>query len=424
MRRTIAVVCVMAALAGSALADQIELLDGRTFEGLVTIDGDTVTVKMTYGTLQFTQREVARIVYKDTPEEVLAKKLDAASADSAADLFAVAKWALDNALDRQGKELLAKVIALDADHAEARRTLLHARIDGKWYAFDRAIELARGKLEAGRHENLLGKVIPALKALPLSSAQRADVDVIFARTHMCAGRFTDAKAVFSDLADRVGGQRAIQYAAIVQILTEHDDGMYVVSRIYPPRAALVPTKEASLGVGPVSLSRPIALDAALHDMATRTELDAGKTLLGEARKVEPTDPDAAKTKYALATLRFQRADAIVVGTRTPGISRAWHIEIARRRISGIRKLVDADAKECDKIEQELGRATMSKKEYRAVLLKMMRHLGEARDGLKDILELAKPYPRALVLEVKWAEVDLKKIEGWRKVLTAELDNGK
>ena len=424
MGRTLAIVCVVAALAGSALADQLELLDGRTFEGLVTVDGDTVTVKMTYGTLQFSQREVAQIVYKDTPEETLAKKLGDASSDSAADLFAVAKWALDNALDRQGKELLAKVIAVDANHAEARRILRHARIDGKWYAFDRAIELARGKLQAGRHGDLVGKVIPALRALPLSSTHRADVDVILARTHMHAGQFTEAKAVFSALAERVGGESAIQYAAIVRILTEHSDGMYVASKVYPPQAALVPTKDPALSVGPASLSRPIALDAALHDWATRTELEAGKNLLAEARKVEPTDPDAAKTKYALATLRFHRADAIVAGTRTPEIARAWHIEIARRRISGIRKLVDADAKKCDKIDDTLGQATMSKREYRAVMMRMMQHLGNARDGLKDILTLAKPYPRALVLEVKWAEVDLKKIEGWRKVLAVELDNGK
>ena len=424
MGRIIAVACVVAVLASSVLADQLELLDGRTFEGLVTVDGDTVTVKMTYGTLQFSNREVARIVYKDTPEEVLAKKLAAAAPDSAAELFAVAKWAFDNALDRQGKQLLAKVIAVDANHAEARCRLLHARIDGKWHAFDQSLELARGKLQAGRYENLLSKVIPALQALPLASAQRTAVEDIRARTYLQAGRFGDAKAVFSALAEQTRGQAAVQYAAIVGILVEHSDGMYVVSKVYPPQATLVPTKDPSLGVGPVSLRRTIVLDAALHDRATKTELEAGKKLLAEARKVEPTDPDAARTKYSLATLRFQRADAMVAGTRTPGIARAWHVEIARRRISAIRKIVDVDAKKCDEIDASLGRSEMSKKDYRAMMLRMMYHLGNAREGLKDILALAKPHPRALILEIKWAEVDLKKIEGWRKVLATELDNGK
>jgi len=424
MRRTITAVCVVALLASSVQGDRLDLLDGRTFEGLVSVDGDTVTVKMTYGTLQFSQREVARIVYMDTPEEVLAKKLAAAAPDSAEDLFAVAKWALDNALDRQGKQLLAKVITVDPDHAEARRRLLHARIDGKWHAFDQSLELARGKLQARRYEDLLGKVIPALKALPLASAQRTAVDDIRARTYLQGGRVDDARGAFSALAEQTGGLAAVRYAAIAAILVEYSDGMYVVNKVYPPQATLVPTKNPSLDVGPASLSRPIVLDAALHDRATRTELEAGKKLLAEARKIEPTDPDAARTKYALATLRFQRADAIVVGTRTPHIARAWHVEIARRRISAMRKLVDADAKKCDEIDASLGRAEMSRKDYRAMLQRMMYHLGSAREGLKGILALAKPYPRALVLEIKWAEVDLKKIEGWRKVLATELDNGK
>ena len=424
MTRIIAVACVVAALAATACADRLELLDGRTFEGLVTVDGDTVTVKMTYGTLQFASRDVSRIVYMDTPEETLAKKLAAASPDSAEELYAVAKWALDTGLDRQGKGLLVKVIGVNADHAEARRRLLHARIDGKWHAYDNALELAKGKLQAKRYGNLLDKVLPALKDLPLSSAQRAAVEDIRGRTYLQAARFADARTVFSALADQVGGPAAIQYAAIADILGEHSDGMYVVSKVYPPQATLIRTKDPPLAVGPASLSRPIVLDAVLHDTATKTELEAGKKLLAEARKAEPTDPDAARRKYVLARLHFQRADAIVAGTRTPGIARTYHVEITRRRISAIRRLVDADAKKCDQISQSLGSSEMSKKDYRATILRMLHHLGNARQGLKDILVLAKPYPRALILEIKWVEIDLKKIDGWRKVLSAELDDGK
>ena len=59
-----------------------------------------------------------------------------------------------------------------------------------------------------------------------------------------------------------------------------------------------------------------------------------------------------------------------------------------------------------------------------MMMRLMHHLGSAREGLKDVLALAKPYANDLILEIKWAEVDLKKIEAWRKVLAAELDDGK
>jgi len=411
-------------LAASAPGDRLELLDARTFEGQVTVDGDTVTIKMTYGTLRFAQRDVARIIYMDTPEETLAKKMLAVSPTDANALFTVAKWAIDNGLDRQAKGVLTKVIALDADHAEARRYLLQARIDGKWQSYADALELVRGKLQAQRHQDVLSKVLPALKDLPLSAAQRTVVAELRARAQLQAGRFTDARATFSSLAERAGGDAAVKYGAIAGILTEYADGMYLVGGVYPPQAGLVRPKGQVLERGPASLRREIVLDAALHDVARTTALDAGKKLLAEARKLEPTDPDTARTKYALATRCFQRADAIVMGTRTPGIAKTYHVEVARCRIRAIRAIVEADAGKYEKIVATLGAAEMSDKEYRTIVLRMMHHLGNAQDGLREVLTLAKPYPRELILEIKWAEVDLKKIDSTRKALAGELDNGK
>jgi len=424
MTRMIAAVCLAAALASPAWADRLELIDGRTFEGTVTIDGDTVTVKMTYGTLQFLQRDVSRITYMDTPAEALAKKVDAVAAGDAEGLFVVAKWAIDNGLDAQAKELLTKVIALDGDHAEARRRLLYTRIDGKWQTHDSSLELVRSKLQAGRHKDLLANVLPAIARLPLSSAQRSVVDDLRARAQLQASRFADARAAFLTLADRVGGDVGVQYAAIAGILDECRDGMYVLKEVYPPQVALVRREGQVAEKGPGSLARPIVLEAALWEVARTTELEAGRELLAEARKIEPTDPAAARTKYALATRRFQRADAIVAGTRTPGVAKTYHVEVARCRIRAIRAAVEADATKYEQAKATLGRAGMSDRDYRALVSRMMQHLGDVRDGLKEVLALARPYPRALVLEVNWAEVDLRKTEEVRAVLAAELDNGK
>ena len=424
MTRMTAVICLVASLAASAPGDRLELLDARTFEGQVTVEGDTVTIKMTYGTLQFAQRDVARIMYMDTPEDTLAKKILAASPTDPDALFAVAKWAIDNGLDRQAKGVLTKIITLDADHGEARRYLLQARINGKWQSIEDAMELVRSKLQAQRHQDVLTKVLPALKDLPLSAAQHTVMDELRARAQLQAGRFVEARGTFSDLAGRAGGDAAIKYGAIASILTEYGDGMYLVAGVYPPQAGLIRPKGQVLEPGPASLRREIVLDAALHDVARTTELETGKKLLADARKLEPTDPDTARTKYALASRCFRRADAIVTDTRTPGIAKTYHVEVARCRIRAIRAIVEADAGEYEKIVATLGAAEMSDKEYRTLVLRMMHQLGSAQDGLKEVLTLAKPYPHELILEIKWAEVDLKKIDSTRKALAGELDNGK
>jgi len=424
MTRMIAAVCLAAALAAPAWGDRLELLDGRTFEGTVTIDAETVTVKMTYGTLQFSPRDVARITYKDTPAEVLAKKVDAVADDDADGLFTVAKWALANGLDAQARQLFVKIIAVQSDHAEARRRLLNTRIDGKWHTHDSALELVRSKLQAGHHANLLSTVIPAISRLPLSPVQRRVVDDLRARAQLRASRFADAQAAFLALAERAGGDVGVQYAAIAGILGQCKDGMYVLKQVYPPQAALVRPEGQIARKGPGSLARPIVLEAALWELARTTELEAGRELLAEARKIEPTDPYAARTGYALATQRFERADAIVAGTRTPGVAKTYHVEVARCRIRVIRGAVETAAKKYEQIKATLGRAGMSDKDYRALVSRMMQHLGDVRIGLKEVLALATPYPRALVLEINWAEVDLRKIDEVRAVLAAELDNGK
>ena len=52
---------------------------------------------------------------------------------------------------------------------------------------------------------------------------------------------------------------------------------------------------------------------------------------------------------------------------------------------------------------------------------MIALLDSIHDGLKEINDVAKPFPRDLVLDAKWADLDLKKIKEMRDVLTGELD---
>ena len=418
MAKVIVTGCLLALLASAAEEDRLELLDGRKFEGTATVQGQTVTIQMSYGTLTFPKSDVHRITFKDTPQEELIRKLAQVPATDAAKLFATGQWAHKAGLKLRAKEILTQVIALKADHAEARRLLGFVRIDRQWQPFDKAVELVRGKLEAGRHEALLKDLLPALSALELRPKQRVQVGDVTAHAQLRAGRFVIAAAAFGELSRRARGPAAQRYRAIGEILKKSPRGMYVVTETYPPGASLMGAKDIPLPPGPALLSRPLVLKAALWKLA-RAEIKTGKTLLAEARRDEATDPDAARSKHARASRRFKRADALV-----PRIAASYHIEIARRRIAAIRAVVDRDAKRFDALENSLGRQRLPPRTYRETVLRMLHHLDSVRDGLKDVLGVARPYPSELVLEVKWAQFDLAKIKAKREVLAGEVGRGR
>jgi hypothetical protein len=137
--------------------------------------------------------------------------------------------------------------------------------------------------------------------------------------------------------------------------------------------------------------------------------------MDEALKAQPSDPDGAKAKTNQAVKCFDNADALV-----DNISRSWRIEIARRRIAAIRKDTDADAGKFHTLWATLG--TLTPEKYKVTMVRLIHHLDNVRDGLKEILNIAKSYSRELILEIKWAETDLKLVEEKRSDLTAELND--
>ena len=52
---------------------------------------------------------------------------------------------------------------------------------------------------------------------------------------------------------------------------------------------------------------------------------------------------------------------------------------------------------------------------------MIHHLDTVRENLKNVLEIAKPYPQDLAVQVLWAKEDMRKIDSMRDFLSAELN---
>jgi len=418
MRNVLATLLLTTILASVAAADSLVLQDGRTFTGKVTVESEAVLIEMPYGSLRFPKDQVLRVELKDTPEEELAKKLAQTAQDDPNALFALAEWAGQNGLKKQADDLYSRILQIKPDHAPARRALGQVLIDGEWRPLAAAMELSRVKLETGKYDSLLTEVLPRMEEVAVTREKLQEVRELLGHTQLRFGKFADAAETFSSLADKADPPASIRLAAIAEILKANPDGMYVVGEPYPPAASLLDPGTTVLQPGPASLSDPQVLQAALLD-AARKQINVGRSHMADAQKLEPSDSEAAKAKYASASSAFDRAEAIV-----PGIARSYHVEIARRRIAVMRKDVDADARKFDQAMSQLGRKNLSQQEYRELVQRLIHHLGNVRDGLKGVLSVAKPYPSDLVLEIKWAELDLQKTEEMRRILTAELDGDK
>ena len=418
MRRALLAGFLLTAVGAGASADRIVLVDGRTFTGAVTVEADTVVIAVPYGTLRFPRDQVERIDLKDTPEQEYSKRLADISLDDANAVFQLAEWAEEHSLPDRANDLYAQVIRLNGDHRLARQRLGFVRIDGKWLPFDSGLELARSKLDAGLYSALLHDVIPELKLAARAQAKLLAVEDLQAHTLLRAEQFEEAGKAFAALAKQAGGAAAVRDAAIAGILADNADGMYVLRKSYPPTTPLMSTGQPAIQPGPASLATPKVLEAALHDLARR-KVDAGQALVEEAQKLEPTDADGANARYAQALKVFDLAEALC-----PGVTRPNRIEIARRKIAVFRKDADADARQFDEAMKRLGQHDLTPLVYRNMLLRLVHHLDSTRDDLKRILDAARAYPDELVLEIKWAELDLTKVEGMRKILQAEIDGKK
>lgn len=414
MLRPVATAAFVCLAAAAAPADRLVLLDGRAFEGTVTVEAKTVRVEMAYGTLQFARSDVQRIEFKDTPETQLAKRLSHTSLDDPDAVFDVAAWAAAHELGERADELYALVLKLDADHAGARRALGFVRLQGRWMERDAALELARSKLEAGDLEVLRSDLLPKLRAAVPAGPDRRAVRELAALTRLRSKEFAAAQEAFAALAEDAEGPAALRFEAVAELLAANDDGMYVLDRPYPPAARLLGDAAGQIEAGPASLARPLVLEAALHDRA-RQEVEVGRELMASASKAERSEPPAARLQYFRANQAFDRAEAL-----QPDIARSYRVEICRRRISGLRTRARDEAEAFDDELDALGERELSPTAYRSRLLQMKARLERLRRDLEAMLDIARPYPRDLVLEIGWAETDLDRVEKLRLALVEEL----
>lgn len=402
-----------------SLADRIVLQNGRVLTGIVKYDGDNVLVEMSGVTLSFPKDQVLRVDIQPTPLQEFSAKLAQTSLTDAQAMFALAQWASANGLDKQALELAGKIILLNPEHVGARQTLGQVKLDGQWLYFAQAMELAKGKLEAGQYDALLRNVLPTLEGIASTKDKLCAVKELQVAALLRTRDFAQAAKVIAAALESAEPPASIRLAALAEILQANPDGMFVLTEDYSPSGILSTAASGpALKAGPASLADPLVVQAALRERAKR-DLEAGRKLMDAARRADASDVEVAKLKYVQAGLAFDKADALV-----ENISRSYRIEIARRRIAAIRRDTDADAERFDRALSKLGKTNLSGQEYQNMILNLVRLLDNVRDNLGLVMSAGKAYPKELVLELKWAELDLKKLEGMRKILLDELNGTK
>jgi hypothetical protein len=143
LRCGMAGVCMFGLAAGvAARGDTVTLDNGKSLEGHVVDNGDTITVEMAQGSVKLAKARVKAISTKVTPEDeyrsrcaeiqgaLSAHELEPAAA--AARFFELAEWAGEQGLSRGRAECLRRTIDLDPDHAGAREALGFVLQDGRW----------------------------------------------------------------------------------------------------------------------------------------------------------------------------------------------------------------------------------------------------------------------------------------------------
>lgn len=398
-----------------ALADRLTLRDGRVLVGTVTEDPTQVTIQTSVGTASFRTSEVADIQHMPTPEQALNERLARIRPTDPQALYELAQWADQQGLRKQSANLHRQVLLLSHDHPGARKALGYIRVDAQWMEFAPALEIARAKIAASPTDAAMDALLEALAGQADTVGEVAEVRELSATLLLRRGKFAQAKDAFAALAKTASGESALRLAAIVQVLNEHPDGLYVLTEPYPPDAAILGKAKNSVPTGPASLAQPLVLQAALRDKA-KVSIEAGRKLLQQGRGAEPTEPESARRTYLLAVREFDNADAVVAG-----IARGDKIEVARRQIAMLRKDADDQAAKFDAELAALGKQALPPQAYASRVARMMNNLTTVRGDLDMILKLAKPYPLELVLDIRWAELDNQKITSMLATLKQELN---
>jgi len=131
-------------LAAPAFADEVHLNDGSIIIGRVEERGDEILVTRGGNSARYPRAMVRKIVYAPLPEEIFESRKAELKEGDAAGRAELARWCSREKLKAEAAKMWRAVIAIDPDHAEARKALGYTKLeDGRW-ATEEEIMSAKG----------------------------------------------------------------------------------------------------------------------------------------------------------------------------------------------------------------------------------------------------------------------------------------
>lgn len=141
-------VLLLLVLARYAAGDTFHLKGGGKIEGVATTEGDSLRVVTKFGSCTVAVADVELV--ERVPGLVEKFFVDRArlAVDDADGHWGLAEWARANGAPGLRKIACEDVVAIDPDHAEARKVLGHEQVNGEWLPHEAAMA-ARGYQKVG-----------------------------------------------------------------------------------------------------------------------------------------------------------------------------------------------------------------------------------------------------------------------------------
>jgi len=124
--------------ASVAVADEVELTSGTVIEGKVEDLGDSIKIVKSNGSATYPKSMVRKITPKKTIEEIYEEKSRDLKGDDLDGHLKLARWCVQQKLQKESLIEFKKILLLDADHEEARLGAGFQKVKGKWLTEDEA----------------------------------------------------------------------------------------------------------------------------------------------------------------------------------------------------------------------------------------------------------------------------------------------
>lgn len=262
------------------------------------------------------------------------------------------------------------------------------------------------------------KIIAALtviSAVGLATAQARHKTYVSAEALLAQGKYEQATSAYKKRANLLSGTVAgLRYAAIAEILENHPTGIYNLQTSYPSGASLLSPSSQYLAPGEVELKHPLAMRAALRDLAADKVRSARKIMKSAELMVEEHH-EKAETELDIVRRLLNQANIF-----SYGIASSYFPNVAEIQINIHRKRSTILAQEFDDSLNLLDEIEPGTEHYYEQIEMLLEKVDDISEELHYVIDISKRYPTRFETITGITQTDLKMLEKIRKSLLSDM----